>query len=346
MMVDAKSIIYIDTNIIRTEQSWEKDFSVLNPKGDFQKLLDLAELNLLKDKINIGIPKTVLAEFFKSKKENFSNSFSSFKNKIPLFKKMDCFDLDAVKLPEDNFDYQEYIQKVVNQLNNDNNSIKLIDLNWDKSKEILQTIYDKAINNDKPFEKNKGKGKDKGFKDNIIWETIVYHAKDNSYDNHFLLTENTNDFSSELEVEFGKRTNKTIKIVSTYSQIENELNLIYSLMDMNIALKKHIEDEYFISILGDFISEKLDKDKSLISDLNFKKASDFSSQNDGEVIKHPELFNLNDGDVLSVDDLESHYILFYTMKIEDNNYEVEILFDFKNKEIINSYIEELGESDE
>lgn len=345
-MVDVKTIIYIDTNIIRTEQSWEKDFSVLNPKGDFQKLLDLAELNSLKDKVNIGIPETVLAEFFKSKKENFSNSFSSFKNKIPLFKKMDCFDLDSVKLPEDDFDYQEYMRKVINQLNNDMNSIKLIDINWDKSKEILQTIYDKAINNEKPFEKNKGKGKDKGFKDNIIWETIIPHAKDNNYDNHFLLSENTNDFSSELEIEFEKRIDKTIKIVSTYDQIESELNLIYSLMDMDIALKKHIEDKYFISILEDFISEELDKDKSLISDLNFKKSSDFSSQNDGEAIKHPELFNLNDGQVLSVDDLESHYILFYTMKIENKNYEAEFLFDFKNKEIINSYIEEVGGSDE
>jgi hypothetical protein len=341
-MVDANTIVYIDTNIMRTKQKWERDFSKLNPKGVFTKLLDLIELDTLKGKIDVGIPKTVLLEFAKSKKDNFTNTYSNFKNKIPLLKNMDCFDLDAVKLPEDNFDYQDYFNKLIEDLNEHKNSIKILDLNWDNSKTILQTIFEKSLANQPPFQKET----DKGFKDNMIWETIIHHAKDNSYDNHFLLTENTNDFSSELEIEFEKRIDKTIKIISTHDQIENELNLIYSLMDMDIALKKHIEDEYFISILKDFISEELDKEKSLISDLNFKKSNDFSSQNDGDVIKHPELFNLNDGQVLSVDDLESHYILFYTMKIEDKNYEAEFLFDFKNKEIINSYIEEAGESDE
>ena len=341
----AETIVYIDTNIIRTNPSWEKDFSVLNPKGDFQKLLDLIEIENLKDKIDIGIPETVLLEFQKSKKENFSQKFSSFKSNIPLFDKMECCDFTQLKLPDDDFDYQDYIKKIIDNLNNDKNNIKLLKINWDNSKEILQVIYNKAIDNKLPFEKNKGNGKDKGFKDNLIWETIIQNAKETDYKNYFFLTENTNDFNSDLESEFGERVEKNIKILSTYDQIEKELNLLHALLDIDIKVKKHIEDDYFISQLKQTVSEQIDIDSATITEVIFEKAIDFSSQSNGEIIKHPELFNLDSGVVLTVEDLSTYYVLFYTIKTEDKEYKFEVLFDFETKEIINTYFEEVN-SDE
>ncbi|MBU0758383.1 MAG: hypothetical protein KKF44_10020, partial [Nanoarchaeota archaeon] len=130
-MVTAETIVYIDTNIIRNEQKWENDFSQLNPKGIFAKLLDLVEIDSLKDKVDIGIPETVLLEFLKSKKENFSNCFTSFKSKIPLFEKMDCCDFTQLKLPKDEFDYQDYVKKIVDELNTKKNSIHIIEINWE-----------------------------------------------------------------------------------------------------------------------------------------------------------------------------------------------------------------------
>jgi len=341
----AETIVYIDTNIIRNEQKWEKDFSQLNPKGIFSKLLDLVEIDNLRDKVDVGIPETVLLEFQKSKKENFSNCFSAFKNKIPLFEKMDCCDFTQLKLPEDDFDYQDYIKKIIEDLNNDKNSIKLIEIKWDNSKELLQTIYNKAIDNKPPFEKNKGNGKDKGFKDNLIWETIIQNAKETEYKNYFFLTENTNDFNSDLETEFEERVGKTIQILSTYNDIEKELNLLHALLDLDIKVKKHIEDEYFISQLKQTVSEQIDIDSSTITEVVFEKAIDFPSQSNGEMIEHPELFNLDSGEVLSVEDLSSYYVLFYTIKTENKEYKVEVLFDFETKEIMNTYFEEVN-SDE
>ena len=345
-MVTAETIIYIDTNIIRNEQKWEKDFSQLNPKGLFAKLLDLVDIDSLKDKVDIGIPETVLLEFLKSKKENFSNCFSSFKSKIPLFEKMDCCDFTQLKLPEDNFDYQEYVKKIIDELNKNKTCIHLIEIDWGKSKDILKKIYNKSIDNLPPFQKNTCNGKDKGFKDNLIWETIIQHAKTSNYENHFLLTENTNDFTSELEKEFAERVNKNIKILSTYQNIEKELNILHALLDLDISVKKHIEDDYFISQLKENISGKIDLNASLITEVTFEKAIDLSSKSNDDFIQHSELFNLDSGDVLSIEDLETYYILFYKIKIKDKKYNVEVLFDFETKEIINSYFEEIGGSDE
>jgi hypothetical protein len=345
-MVDAETIVYIDTNIIRNEQKWETDFSQLNPKGIFAKLIGLVEVDTLKGKVDIGIPETVLLEFIKSKKENFSNIFSTFKNKIPLFEKMDCCDFTQLKLPEDDFDYQEYIKKIAEELNTNKNSIHFIKINWENSKEILENIYHKSIENLHPFQKTTGNGRDKGFKDNLIWETIVGHAKTSEYKNYFLLTENTNDFTSELEVEFAEKINKNIKFISTYEEIERELNIFHALLDLDITVKKHIEDEYFISQLKENISEKIEIDAFSITEVNFEKAIDFSSQSNGDVRDHPELFNLDSGDILAVENLDNHYILFYNISTTDKKYKIEILFDFKNKEILNSYFEEIGDSNE
>lgn len=347
----SETIVYIDTNIIRTEQKWEKDFSQLNPKGIFSKILDLVEIKNLRNKVDVGIPETVLLEFQKSKKENFTNIFSTFKNKIPLFEKMDCCDFTQFKLPEDDFDYQDYIKKIIENLNNDKKSIKLIKIKWDNSKELLQTIYSKAIDNKPPFERNKGNGKDKGFKDNLIWETIVQNAKETGYKNYFFLTENTNDFNSDLETEFEERVGKTIKIVSDYNEIEKELNLLHALLDLDIKVKKHIEDKYFISQLKQTVSEQIDIDSSTITEVIFKKAIDFSSQSNEEMIEHPELSDLDSLkslllEILSAGDLiSSYYVLFYTIKTEDKEYKVEVLFDFETKEIMDTYFEEVNSDD-
>lgn len=340
MKMAVETIVYIDTNILRTEQSWEKDFSKLNPKGIFTKLIDLIEIVVLKDKVDIGIPETVLFEFVKCKKNNFDSAFSNFRKKIPLFENMECCDFSQLKLPEDNFDYVDYFNKLISELNSNKSSIKIIKLDWSESEQILKNLYDKVIYNKPPFEKNT----DKGFKDNIIWETILLYSKNTDYRNYIFLTENTNDFIHELEKEFEERINKTIKILNTYDEIEDELTLLHSLLDFDIAVKKYITNDYFISTIKDKIAEQVEINSSLITEVNFETAFDFSSRDNGELREYSGLFNLED--ISSIVDLETCYVLFYTIIAEGKKYKIILLFDFETKEIINLLVEEMGGSND
>src|SRR5690242_9501746 len=108
MISEQKTLVILDTNKVRNNFEWEKDYSSFEPKGDFLNLIEWVEKNKLDDLVFIGLPEIVIEEIINTRCENFSNQIDELKAGIKKLSGMSCFDFSKIVLPKDNYDYDGF----------------------------------------------------------------------------------------------------------------------------------------------------------------------------------------------------------------------------------------------
>lgn len=109
---------------------------------------------------------------------------------------------------------------------------------FDIPEKIFNNIIDRAINKKKPFLGEKGES-DKGFKDAILWESLLEYAKDQEVNNFYFITKNSNDFPKDiLEREFYQLTFKNIKIFNNIEELQRVI-----LREQNISTQTILTTE-------------------------------------------------------------------------------------------------------
>jgi len=210
--------IFFDTNILKRREI--EDFSDLKFNNVFESFLDFlgAEDLLELYRINVceitleELKKQISEEYYKSKEE-LSKNYKKLKN------------IHTIKMDIDNNNFYERMEKFFLDYFETKN-IKKIDI--PKNKEIFNKIINRAINKEKPFSGKDGES-DKGFKDVILWESILEYAKKSQSKRFMLVTKNKNDFPLQLKDEFKMQTHKDIRIYYEIADLQkfviNEQNM-------------------------------------------------------------------------------------------------------------------------
>lgn len=108
-----KTLVILDTNKIRNNFEWERDYATFEPKGDFLKIIDFVETNKLENLVFIGIPEIVLEEIATTRCENFHKQVENLKSGITKLISMPCCDFSNIVLPKDDYNYREFIKKKI-----------------------------------------------------------------------------------------------------------------------------------------------------------------------------------------------------------------------------------------
>lgn len=137
------------------------------------------------------------------KLENFLDGY------INVYYKVDVDELESTHKDRIQKSYEEkFGQKIIK---------------YSKSEEIFSIILERAFKKIPPFVTDKS---DKGFKDTLMWLSIIDYFKSNGENNIILLTSDNGFIKSknELEQEFKNKTNKILKIEpnSFYNDIIKE----------------------------------------------------------------------------------------------------------------------------
>ncbi len=106
-------------------------------------------------------------------------------------------------------------------------------------------LIERAIHKIKPF-----KSKDTGFKDSLIFLTLIDDALRVKADTYVLCTENVGDFSDEVKTEFKTKTGKDLIIASGVIELEEVLDNLYTL-----RLKRKERDELIKNLVFKKIGE-------------------------------------------------------------------------------------------
>jgi Flp pilus assembly secretin CpaC len=130
--------------------------------------------------------------------------------------------IPQITLPQEEFDCTTYIQeKAIEYIAT--KEIKLLEIKEELANTVLQSMMKRVMkdqNKKHPFA-HSGKYKDAGFKDNIVWESLMHFDSVADFDKVIFITKDT-DYTN-CQFEFKEKWNKHIAIISTGIQADSLL---------------------------------------------------------------------------------------------------------------------------
>jgi len=177
--------IFFDTNKLEARFTDRKcgDLCVSDIKAtkDFYDIKKFIENNRLYDSIEICIPEIVVREYKRHLLEIYTQHTKTFEDKINEYKKVfgSILKIDFEFIKRNAKEFQEHTDALFEDFISINHC-RVIE--YDRSRDLLERIVDKAINRTAPFASANGKRKeyhDAGLKDAIIAETILKYQTDN-----------------------------------------------------------------------------------------------------------------------------------------------------------------------
>ncbi|MDD3416145.1 MAG: PIN domain-containing protein [Lachnospiraceae bacterium] len=280
-MKSNKYLIIFDTNVLNVQYDKKADFTKFYFNSTFGNVLDKIEALDIYENVNIAIPTVVWEEMKVQNLEAYCNKVEQVKKAVEKF----VFPYMELVEEKDKI-YEEKlvsnIQEYQNHLSERFVDIIQLDL---PTKERYTSIIERAFKKKPPFE-GKGGQADKGFKDALLWESVLEYAANNKDINIILYTKDK-IFNEELEKEYkGLFEGREIKIfrdnleAPLFIELEkiakaiNEYTFIPKDIDEDAELKKWLVSEEFSNqfksyedILG-VVNKYITYCNSMVEDVN------------------------------------------------------------------------------
>lgn len=238
--------IVFDSNALRVGDK-QMEFGHFATHNRLSNLINKIEKNDLSENYKVIIPKIVVEELKKQQMENFKTSYNELKN---IYKKMEkLYFLDLNEIVEIN--YSNKVEELINQFLS-NNNINILEI-CEENK--FANIVNRALEKKAPFRGTSGNS-DKGFKDALIWESLLEFGQSNK--GNFIYITKDGDFlkrQKELKFEFSDSTKNSITFMEA-EKLEETPNMIDKVINNKEELLrvKCVEEE-FISIKEEIFEE-------------------------------------------------------------------------------------------
>lgn len=258
--------VILDTNLLYESGKNEiKNYREFELSSNFDFIINFLETNDISDKYKVWVPEIVFMELEKQRKEKYKASIDNIKKE---FEKIKEFKNVELKLPEVCYE-EEIVQYIRNYIKKYKiNVLKII-----RDEQLFERILERCVNKKKPF----CGVSDKGFKDVVLWESIISYANTNQNNEKFaLITNNSNDFIKNLEKEFLDRTGKEITIyykIKDFQESIVEINEIDSRIPLNNSIiESENESGELIDKINRFIleNEEIKIEKLETEDIKYK----------------------------------------------------------------------------
>ena len=247
-----KSLIIFDTNKLRATKDGAVSYGNFNFSSDFSTMKNKIEEKGLKSYVVIAIPEIALKELIQQKVESFNEDNSSLRQILNRLSQIPDLVLPSFNLTISDAEIKSRLEKDLSKTL-EKIDCTIIKLPEDKLHVVMKRITKRAIERIQPFYKNKG-SKDSGFKDNLIWETILNFKEISNYDKIYFLTEDYDFYGKECNTEFENEFRKKIEINSSIVFLESEINETYNKEIDTFKWKKYANEDYFKSYLKDQLS--------------------------------------------------------------------------------------------
>lgn len=237
--------IFLDTSIIKIKNV--EDYSNIIFGKNYSDFIDFINTNGIGDTCKINVAEIVVEEFKKQIYDNFTEDETNLKKYINKFRVYYGLSIPDVKDFKKNLNNQirEYLEA-------ENINIVLTP----KERSIWNKIIKKSINKKKPFSGGNSES-DKGFKDELQWESIVEYAKKTPSELFILITKNSNDFTNELYDEFYSETNKKIEIYYEIGAAQSRLLEVNQIKSNYMFVESYVNSMFDSGELYEIVSRKI-----------------------------------------------------------------------------------------
>lgn len=236
--------IVFDTNIMFKSGDKGIDFSSFSLNSKYSNLVEYVEKNDLVEKVQIIVPKIVFEELKIQQKDKYYNELAKLREQATQFKGL--FDVSNI-YKDINYEgflediYKTYIKKL------ESNQVETLIIDFPSNNRFPHLIT-RAINKVAPFEA-KNKQSDKGFKDALLWESLIESQTKEEVD--LLIMFSADSKFNELKEEYQKEKSIKYVVIKTESDLYDLLKKKYSVVENDlisqtkIFIKKEIQTENF-----------------------------------------------------------------------------------------------------
>ena len=254
MSYKIKTLIVFDTNSLRSTDAGEVAYSFFAFGRPFQVIeIFIIEKNLAED-VHIAIPTWAIEELKDQKKRQYKTDIAEFQK---LAKRLSGLPhIPEITLPEEEFDCVTYVgEKAVAYLAT--KQIKLLEIKEEIANAVLRSMMTRVMKDEgkkKPFAHSGKYYKDAGFKDNIIWESLMNFDGLAEFDKVIFLTKD-GDYAN-CDVEFKTKWNKHLLITSDENLVLVDIQKDYDNYIKERIIHDFTQTEYFVDYLRDDLKVK------------------------------------------------------------------------------------------
>jgi len=326
--MDSKVLVVFDTNLLLQNDSKYDYYNDVNLGGEFHKLVEeFIPQHHLSNNVIIGIPQITIEEIKQQKYEKFENKFKSLSDTFNLIKNLT--NLSEIETLEPK-NYKEILSNNVDSyIENIKDNRNAIVLNYPKDNHLNRIIF-RAVKRQTPFLRTKNES-DKGFKDVVLWHSILDYEKINDF-KKVILFSNDGGFDLNCVDEMKSLHDCDFEIIKVSKKLRDDLLAIYpkSIRD-KIKIRSKVETPYFkeninnflyafceeyehlsyISVDDYFIDGKyVENDDNTFIELTLKVSLSLSYENTNEHIDNVEIILTLDEafEIVSIDDSEVYEI--------------------------------------
>lgn len=242
--------IIIDTNVLYNKD-FIKDKKLAIP-SNLKWLISETNSATLREKVLIEVPEIVMLEYKRQVNEELSEKTKLFDSLISIggIPGYEIKKIDQEKSRKDQIEglFEEFLEleEVKERLN----------FNVKLDYGCLSSIVKRSINKSAPFE-GKNKESDKGFKDALLWESILSYKKDRA-DRKIYLYSKDKRFEDELKQEYHEIFSEDIELLRSEEEVLEIIKEISEIHDENID-----KEIMKIKSIRKYISSNLDLFKEM-----------------------------------------------------------------------------------
>jgi PIN domain len=250
-----KTLIVFDTNSLRSTEAGEVAYSFFTFGKPFQVIEEFIIENKLSDDIHIAIPNWTIEELKDQKQRQYKTDIEEFKKLAKRLSGLPHIDAEAITLPAATFDCAAFVgEKAAEYLGT--KSIRLLDIREEHANIVLQSMMSRVMRDESkkaPFA-HIGKYKDAGFKDNLVWESLMHYEGVGEFDKVIFLTKD-NDYKN-CDAEFKHKWNKHFSILKDENNVIVEIKKDYGNYIEERAIYDFARTEYFREYFNSELKDK------------------------------------------------------------------------------------------
>lgn len=253
MSYKLKTLVVFDTNSLRSTEAGEVAYSFFVFGRPFQVIEEFVIEKNLNEDIHIAIPTWAIEELKDQKLRQYKTDIVEFQKLAKRLSGMPH--IPEIALPEVEFDCITFIKEKADEYLA-TKEIKLLEIKEELANIVLQSMMKRVMkdqNKKQPFA-HSGKYKDAGFKDNIVWESLMHFDGVTDFDKVIFLTKDT-DYAN-CQVEFKAKWNRHISISSDENNVLAEIQKDYELYINERVIYDFAQTEYFKDYLADNLKLK------------------------------------------------------------------------------------------
>ena len=255
--------VIFDTNVLYHTYDKKADFSTFSFNGTYENVVGYINQLDIYERVTLVVPSVVWEEMERQIIEAHQTKIREFRDRVNKHHFP-----EIVLEDKGDINYSSYIHQVINThkdnlSSNINSVIELPIASEARYQSIIQRAFEK-----RPLFEGKDKKSDKGFKDALLWESILEFASKHDTA-RILYYSQDNAFGDVLEAEFRKSyPNANLIICSSESAVKEHLESWAKQIDIYsyTPLESYTEHKEIVDWLqsGDFDIQIIDRDYGLV----------------------------------------------------------------------------------